>query len=367
MRRTGRTFINMAWAIMVCLTAMACSDDVEGTSTPETPARDAGASQDTDAALDAAPDAATGDTAPAEDAQDTEAPEDEATDDAATLDADVSTDDVTLTDLPADAPEDVPEQDALEDAPEQDALEDAPEQDAFEDEPDVEDPPPVYLVNVGNNLNELRLYDVEQDRVVTACNFQDPVNYPSITFGLDGTLYGSRNGQFLDIIDPCDCTTTYVGDMGYDGIVGITANGVKEVELYGLSRIEDLLLTVDLEDGAGSPVGDGLGVDFGFSGSTWSSDIIGLYAIDSTTNTLFTIGTDTGLATDPVLLDTSFGTVGIEWHPFDRSLYACTDSAVYRVDPATGETTYLTRFQGGCNNLAAPWIRIQCLEDRLEP
>lgn len=293
----------------------------------------------------------------------TPAPEDTAPDVpepdlADTSDAEADPTDADLPDASADVAQEV--EDVVSDV-----VEDLAEpEDIRPDEPDVSEPP-VYLVNSANGADVLRLYDVTEDRVVTACTFDEDINYPSITFGLDGTLYGSRSGQFLDVIDPCSCEVTPVGDMGYTGVVGITANGVKDIELYGLTHISDLLLVVDLEDGSGSPVGNGLGVDFGYSGSTWSSDIPGLFAINSTTNTLYQIGTQSGLATDPVQLDANFGTVGIEWHPVDRNLYACTDAAVYRVDPDTGETTHLTQLSGGCNNLAAPWIRIPCLEDRL--
>jgi len=235
------------------------------------------------------------------------------------------------------------------------------------DEPDLPPPPPIYLVHVQNERNELWLIDVETLEVTVACSFQEDVNYPSITFGLDGTFYGSRRGQFLDRIDPCTCEITPIGDVGYTGVVGITANGVKSWELYGLSYISDLLLVMDTEDGVGIPVGDGLGVNFGFSGTTWSADIAGLFAINADTDSLYRVDVESGVASAPVPLTADFSTVGIEWHPSNSKLYACTASQLYRIDTDNGESNLLLNLESGCNNLAAPWQPVQCLNDLLMP
>jgi hypothetical protein len=225
---------------------------------------------------------------------------------------------------------------------------------------------PVYLVHIQNEDDELWLIDVETLEITVACTFEGDITYVSSTFALNGVFYGSRGGQVLDQIDPCTCETTPIGDMGYTGVVGITANGAKGWELYGLTYIDDLLIVMDVADGIGIPVGDGLGVDFGFSGTTWSSEIGNLFAINSRDDMLYHVDAQTGLASDPKALNVNFGSVGIEWHPGDSTLYACTSQNLYRINPDDGATTFLRELDSGCTNLAAPWQPVECLEALLE-
>ena len=294
-------------------------------------------------------------------------------------DADAREPDLSLPDagIPGDAPRDLPVEDTpadLSEDPATDVPADA-DVDAVDDdvEPDVDahtlpdlGPPPstTYLVHSANDLDELWVIDVATGAHIVVCEFEDDIVYPSITFSLDGDFYGAGMGQ-LDQIDPCTCEVTPIGEIGYDGLGGITANGLKDWELYGLTFEADLLILMDVEDGAGRPVGE-LGRDFGFCGTTWSSTIDGLYAIDSNTDALYQIDTETGRSHSRVPLASRFGTVGIEWHPLDEELYACSGSDLYRVDQEDGSTVSIPSALRGCNNLAAPWTRVSCLEELFE-
>jgi hypothetical protein len=268
-----------------------------------------------------------------------------------------------------DATQDVEDEPDIEDEP--DVVPDTPADippDAPEDMgiPDVPPPRPIYLVHINNFRNQLWLIDVDTLEITVACEFIDDARYPSSTFGLDGSFYGSRNAQFLDEIDPCTCEVTFVGDTGYEGVVGITANGVKEWELYGLSNRSNFLITIDNATGIGTGVGEGLGRDFGASGTTWSADIAGLFAINAVDDTLYRVDPLTGLAYMPIPINADFSTVGIEWHPSNGKLYACTNSALFRIDTVTGEASHMLDLEDGCNNLAAPWQPVECLDALLE-
>jgi len=219
-----------------------------------------------------------------------------------------------------------------------------------------------FLLHVRSTDTTLVKIDTETGEERIVCFFAGAANYPSITFGIDGNLYGSRSGRYLDHIDPCTCETTYIGDIGYDSVAGITANGVKSMSLYGISGASDVLLDIALEDATALEVGTGLGHDFGYLGSTWSSDIQELYSINADTDELYRVSVVTGLATSIAPLDVNFGSVGIEWHPGDGVLYACTDNHLYAIDPATGMTTEIGSMGHGCNNLAAQWTPNDCID-----
>ena len=219
-----------------------------------------------------------------------------------------------------------------------------------------------FLLHVRSSDDALVKIDTETGEERIVCSFTNGANYPSITFGIDGNLYGSRSGQFLDLIDPCTCETTYIGDIGYTAVAGITANGVKSMQLYGISGNSDVLLDIALEDANAIEVGDGLGLDFGYLGSTWSDDIQELFSINADTDELYQVDIDTGLAHSIAPLDVNFGSVGIEWHPGDGVLYACTDNHLYAVDTTNGTTTEIGAMGHGCNNLAAQWTPNECID-----
>ena len=74
----------------------------------------------------------------------------------------------------------------------------------------------------------------------------------------------------------------------------------------------------------------------------------------------------TGNATFTSNLDRNFGLVGIEWHTYTKELYACTDAGgnpLVAIDPATGTTTLIANLPFSCNNLAAPWTDVPCVDN----
>lgn len=231
-----------------------------------------------------------------------------------------------------------------------------------------------YLVSIDHMANPsvLLKIDVATGAGKTVCalpNDVDAINFPSSTFSRSGVLFASNyQDARLDKIDPCTCQVTPVGPTGFGGIPGITVN--YGPGLYGIEVTLDILLDINTMTGKGTKLGD-LGVDFETGGATWSDTLNngqgGLYAINGLTNSLYSLNAMTGAATLLAPISgVTFGSVGIEMHPANDVLYACTtDAILYKIDPMTGAATGIGTGMGhvsSCNNLAAPWMPVPCLD-----
>ncbi len=228
-----------------------------------------------------------------------------------------------------------------------------------------------YLVSIDHSVkpNRLLKIDVGTGLGVEVCMLplEYSFAYNTCTFSRAGDLYAhdhSDGNAKIYIINPCDCQVTYVGQTGYADVPGITVN--YGPGLFGVEIQSDVLLDIDPGTAVGAEVGQ-LGVDFGWSGATWSDSLNGLYAINSSDDSLYTIDSTTGAATLQVeITGASFGVVGIELNPYTGIIYACTgDAILYAIDPVSGVATAIGDGMGHgglCNNLAAPWTFISCLE-----
>ncbi|MGB0588659.1 MAG: hypothetical protein ACPGU1_03170 [Myxococcota bacterium] len=225
-------------------------------------------------------------------------------------------------------------------------------------------PKPLYLLSVNNAQKTLEKINVETGEGTDVCQLPPTSNYPSLTFSRDNILFASRQGQYLDAIDPCTCEVSPVGSYnGFTGVNGITSD--FGLNLFGVSHVQDVLISINSQSGSGTSIGS-LGVNFGYTGATWSDEEQVIYAIDATSDGLYTISPSTGEATFVAPLSLPLGTVGIEMHPANGILYACSDPAhLLAVDLITGEVTDLGDMgqNTACNNLAAPWKEVPCLDD----
>ena len=222
----------------------------------------------------------------------------------------------------------------------------------------------LYLVSVDYYGTDLLKIDAETGDTTPICTLEYST-YPSLTFSRENVLYASRGGSSLDIIDPCTCEITSVGSYeGYSGVNGITSD--YGLNLFGVANTQDEFIAISTSEGTAESIGP-LGLNFGSTGATWSEEEQAVYAIDATTDALYTIAIDTGEATLVTALDMLFGiTVGIEMHPGNGVIYACSDNAnLLTVDPETGHVTDLGPMlhSGFCTNLAAPWQPVACLEE----
>ena len=232
-----------------------------------------------------------------------------------------------------------------------------------------------YLVSIDHvaSPSVLLKIDVATGVSKVACtlpNEFDSFNYHSSTFSRTGTLFASNHHQKrIDKIDPCSCQVTPLGPTGGASIPGLTVN--HSTGLFGVDVYHDVLVHVDTTTGAATNIG-ALGVDFMNSGATWSDSLNadgGLYAINAPTNSLYSINPETGHATLLTYINgLEFGSVGIEMHPANDTIYACTNgenAILHAIDPITGTATGIGTgmgHAGDCNNLAAPWLPIACLD-----
>lgn len=239
-----------------------------------------------------------------------------------------------------------------------------------------EAPTPLYLVSIDHAVSPsvLLKIDVATGIGKVACTLPsdvDAINYHSTTFSRTGVLFASNyQNARIDKIDPCTCEVTPVGTTGFASIPGITAN--HGPGLYGIETTADILLDIDTTTGQGTKVGD-LGIDFTTSGATWSDALNaghgGLYAINGATHSLYSINPTTGNATKLTpITGATISSVGIEMHPANGIIYVCTNDAIpvlYAIDPMTGAATSIGTGMGHvgeCNNLAAPWLPVACLD-----
>lgn len=285
----------------------------------------------------------------------------------ATGNQDVGPEDASGADAPsADAPgADAPDADAPDaDAPGADAL-----------AGDTSSPSSLWLVSIGAQSAGVALpkptpagsplyrIDLATGQGKTICTIAGTGSYPSSTFARNGTLYASNNkDDRLDIVDPCTCKVTAVGKLGYAFIPGITSD--QGSGLFGIENQIDILVTISTTTGKASKIGS-FGVDFGKGGATWSDKLKGVYAIDGDSDSLFVLNPKTGAATKLVKLTKDFGTVGMELHPGNGVIYACTSDAIlYTVNPKTGSVDAIGKMPHpyGCSNLAAPWGVVGCLD-----
>jgi len=227
------------------------------------------------------------------------------------------------------------------------------------------DPPSgLWLLSVDNSAHVLQRVNVDTGETLDLCTLPHEDSYPSLTFSRANVLYGSREGNSLDVIDPCTCAVTEIGAYdGFNEVFGITSDMAQE--LMGVASTQDVLFNIDTLNGQGTEIGP-LGVDFFTSGATWSDVLEGLYAINGTDDKLYLIDPLTGGATEQADLSYDFSNVGIELHPADGIIYACSSAAdLLTVDPVSGQVTVIGDMgqQGVCTNLAAPWATVDCIDN----
>ncbi len=189
-------------------------------------------------------------------------------------------------------------------------------------------------------------------------------NVTSLTFNND-VLYASvqKNlvGDTLVVVDPCTCEATEVGQYGYAAVNGITSNVVEAMR--GVSAAQDVLLDIDPMT-AMANVLNNLPGDWGSTGLTWSEPMTNyLYAIDATSDKLYTFDGNDGSMVTSVSLTMDYTWVGIEYHPDLATLFTCSQPAeLWTVDIPTGTVTVEADLGlEGCDNLAAPFGPVACV------
>jgi|GEM_PF-5350085 len=232
----------------------------------------------------------------------------------------------------------------------------------------------LYVISIDDGAEFTRLLKIS---VVTGdgvevCKTPKVNGYNSSTFTRESILYLSRV-SYLDRMDPNTCEITEIGATGFKAVPGITSN--YENGIYGVANSsndegkKNKFLDLDINTAEATVIGD-LGGNFGTTGATWCEEFQIVYSINGSNNKLYEIDRDTGLATELVdLIDGNgdsfnFGSVGIELHPLNGQIYACSSvaSELLHIDPATGVVSKIGAGMGheksDCDNLGAPWKNV---------
>lgn len=232
----------------------------------------------------------------------------------------------------------------------------------------------LYVISIDDGAEFTRLLKIS---VVTGdgvevCKTERINGYNSSTFTRESILYLSRTG-YIDRMDPNTCEITEVGATGFKAVPGITSN--YENGIYGVANTnndpdkKNKFLDIDIDTAEATVIGD-LGSDFGTTGATWCEELKIVYSINGSDDKLYEIDRTTGLATYLIdLIDElgdpfNFGSVGIELHPLNGEIYACSGAAkeLLHIDPATGTVTKIGTGMGhekqDCDNLGAPWKNV---------
>jgi len=198
---------------------------------------------------------------------------------------------------------------------------------------------------------------------VEVCALAGSVDYTSIAFARDGTLYGHNAAQGrIDVIDPCTCSFQIVGPTSL-GPIALGLAGMGEEGLLGLDPALDALVRVDVETGLGTVVGP-LGVLFEGSALAWSDPLQQPYAVEGSNDYVYTLDPITGAATPLQPLSPGVDDPGLAVHPNDDALYVCDGNTLYGLDPGTGTMTMIgpLGLTGACRTLAAPQTAVACVD-----
>ncbi|MEM9458238.1 MAG: hypothetical protein AAGF11_28945 [Myxococcota bacterium] len=221
-----------------------------------------------------------------------------------------------------------------------------------------------WLLTVDRGSSPPRLVRIDlTGATLEVCALASVVDYASIAFARDGTLYGLNivEGR-IDRINPCNCSFQFVGATSVGPLsLGLSA---EDEEFLGIDPALDALVRVDQQTGLGTVIGP-LGFFFGPSAIAWSEALGQPYAIEADNDFLFTIDPVTGAATDGPMLSADLTAPGLAIHPNDSILYACDANTLYTIDPATGLMTQVSAalaLTGGCQTLTPPQTAIDCID-----
>lgn len=221
-----------------------------------------------------------------------------------------------------------------------------------------------WLLTVDRTSSPPRLVRIDlAGEALEVCTLAGVVDYASIVFTRDGTLYGLNvvAGR-IDEINPCNCSFQIVGPTSLGPVsLGL---GEGDEELLGIDPTLDALVRIDRRTGLGTVIGP-LGFMFGPAALAWTEAPGQPYAIDSEFDYLYTVNPATGEATPVEMLPVDIVAPGLAVHPNDDMLYACDGNTLYTVDPNTALMTPVgpgLGLTGGCQTLTAPQTAVGCID-----
>ncbi len=221
-----------------------------------------------------------------------------------------------------------------------------------------------WLLTVDRGSNPPRLVRADlAGGVVEVCSLAGAVDYLSIAFAPDGTLYGlNGTANRIDTINPCNCSFQIVGPTSL-GPIALDRQGMESGELLAVDPALDALVRVDVATGLGTVIGP-LGFMFGTADLAWSDLLQAPYAVEGDNDFLYTVDPVTGAATPGMPLSQDVTDPGLAVHPNDNGLYACSGDTLYTVDASTGLMTAVgpLGLTGACRTLTPPQTAIECID-----
>ncbi len=222
-----------------------------------------------------------------------------------------------------------------------------------------------WLLTVDNGSNPPRLMRVELTGGSTpVCSLAGSVDYNSVVFARDGTLYGHNLAQNrIDVIDPCNCSFQILGPTTL-GPVALGLGSPGDGDLLAIEPALDALARVDPSTGLGTLVGP-LGFFFGEASISWSNLIAQPYAVEGENDFLYTIMVATGESVPLFPLSQDVATPGLAVHPNDNALYLCDADTLYDVDPGSGLMIPIGALglSGPCRTLTPPQGPLDCIDE----
>jgi len=148
----------------------------------------------------------------------------------------------------------------------------------------------------------------------------------------------------LQHLDSCTGALNTIGVTGTGSLPGIGFG--PDQFLYAVESGSDQVIRVDTNDASWTTMVN-LGFPLHNSGAAYDCSMERLWFADQMNSQIFWFDFTTGQLGGFQSTDVPFQSVGLEWDPATRTLYASTGTSLYRVDPATGNGTYLGDFPAG--------------------
>lgn len=182
---------------------------------------------------------------------------------------------------------------------------------------------------------------------VTGLNSLTSDSVTGLTYGVE------RISDQLVTVDVCSGEVEVVGPLGFTNTCGIALG--PDGDLYGIDSGADVLLRIDPDTGAATTVGP-LGFNLKNCGMAYdcaTDTLYGLHIDPSGTDRVFAIDPVTGAASDIVTLDPSvaWSQAGLEVDVAGGWYYVSMLNGVYAVDALTGTATQLSA-DGPIDNLS---------------
>jgi len=193
------------------------------------------------------------------------------------------------------------------------------------------------------NTHNSNIYDIDPSTAaissLTSISSEIRINSMDVSENGVAFVHIASENQ-IGLFDACTGTATALGYHGAGSIGGIAFGPAGR--LFGIGA-GDTLWEFDLSTGAATAIGP-LGIDIGSSGMAWDCSSQTMFGADTNEDIVFEIDLSTGQALHIQSTEVPFAAVGLEFDRESGLLLASSGTALYTVDPRTGDTTSVGEF-----------------------